>query len=583
MRRGKANIANWAAAFVATVALTIVATLPQSAFATPVKEDAVIIGNRDYQGHIPDVDFAANDADAFRKFVIDVLGYDPDNIIYLRDATQAQLLTAFGNRETHEGKLWRYLDPDGNSDVVVFYSGHGVPSLKDKRGYLLPVNADPDTPEINGYPLDTLLANLGKLKAKSVSVFLDACFSGDSQKGRLVRATSGIAVTPKLPKSSSQMTVITAAQGDQVASWDFKAKHGLFTKHLLDALYGEADTKKYGNNDGNISLREVRRYLDKRMTRAARREYGRYQNVWVTGSDANVLVKEIPETRVASVVTTPKPKAKYSPSVKPASVALPPKPKLSPSVKPAVGIFPGKYKPGDIFRDCDKCPEMVVIPTGSFQMGDLNGGGSKNEKPVHGVDIAYSFAVGRFEVTFAEWDACVAGDGCGGYRPNDAGWGRGRRPVMLLTWDEAREYIAWLGFKTGKRYRLLSESEWEYVARAGTTSKYWWGDGIESDKAKFGSHDGKTKPAGSYLANRFGLFDVHGNVWEWVEDCWNDNYMSAPSDGSARTTGSCHQRVLRGGSSAYTPLTLRSANRHRYTANIRTVSHGFRVARTLSQ
>ncbi len=251
---------------------------------------AVIIGNKDYQKSIPDVDFAHNDAGAFKTFVVDALGYDPNNIIDLRDATQAELLAAFGNRETHEGKLWRYLDARGRSDIIVFYSGHGVPSLKDRRGYLLPVNADPDSPEINGYPLDTLLGNLGKLKARSISVFLDACFSGESQKGMLVRATSGITITPTLPDNSTKMTIITAAQSDQVASWDYKARHGMFTRHLLDALYGEADQNEYGNGDGKVAVAEIREYLDDHMTQAARREFGRHQNSWVQGDDGTVLV-----------------------------------------------------------------------------------------------------------------------------------------------------------------------------------------------------------------------------------------------------------------------------------------------------
>jgi len=238
------------------------------------------------------VDFAGNDADAVKKFVLDALGYDPENIIDLRDATQAQMQTAFGNERSYEGKLWRFLDPKGRSDVVVFYSGHGVPGLKDKRGYLLPVDADPEAPEINGYPLDTLLANLDKLKARSMTVFLDACFSGQSQKGSLVQAASGLTITPKMPKqSSSKLTVITASQGDQIASWDERARHGLFTKHLLDALYGKADEDGHGNGDGKVTLAEVKDYLDDEMTRAARRTWGRHQNAWVKGNHKRVLAE----------------------------------------------------------------------------------------------------------------------------------------------------------------------------------------------------------------------------------------------------------------------------------------------------
>ncbi|MBT3790165.1 MAG: caspase family protein [Alphaproteobacteria bacterium] len=308
-------------AFLGLIAFLI---LPITAYSAPANRRAVavIIGNTDYSSRIPRVEFAGNDADAFRKFVVDVLGYDPENIIDLRNATKAQMETAFGNDRSPEGKLWRYLDPKGRSDVTVFYSGHGVPGLKDKRGYLLPVDADAETPEINGYSLDTLLGNLGKLETKSVSVFLDACFSGDSQKGMLIQGASGITIAPKMPDSSSAMTIISAAQGDQVASWDFKAKHGLFTKHLLDGLYGEADRNEYGNGDGQVALSEVSEYLDDTMTRAARRSYGRHQNAWARGDGDEILVKEIPSERkkpeiVASlkpetvvVVTNPTPQPK---------------------------------------------------------------------------------------------------------------------------------------------------------------------------------------------------------------------------------------------------------------------------------
>ena len=289
----------------AFLGLIVLLVLPITAYSAPANKRAVavIIGNTDYSSRIPRVEFAGNDADAFRKFVVDVLGYDPENIIDLRNATKAQMETAFGNDRSPEGKLWRYLDPKGRSDVTVFYSGHGVPGLKDKRGYLLPVDADAETPEINGYSLDTLLGNLGKLETKSVSVFLDACFSGDSQKGMLIQGASGITIAPKMPDSSSAMTIISAAQGDQVASWDFEAKHGLFTKHLLDALYGAADKDDVGNNDDKIVLSEVSDYLVDNMTRAARRTCGRHQTPWVTGDRAAVLANVLPESETSGQKT----------------------------------------------------------------------------------------------------------------------------------------------------------------------------------------------------------------------------------------------------------------------------------------
>jgi uncharacterized protein len=249
---------------------------------------AVILGNRDYGDPVPDVEYAANDADAMRSFVIDQLGYRDGNIIDLRDATQSQITAVFGNRVSHEGKLWSWVKP-GKSDVTVFYSGHGVPGIKDKRGYLLPVDADPEVVELNGYPLDLLLKNLAKIEAHSTTVYIDACFSGESPKGRLIQAVSGLSIEPRMPVVNSGMTIITAATGSQVASWDPKAKHGLFTKHLLDALAGAADKGDYGNGDGKITVGEVKKYLDDEMTYAAQRNYGRVQTATINGNADTVL------------------------------------------------------------------------------------------------------------------------------------------------------------------------------------------------------------------------------------------------------------------------------------------------------
>ena len=244
---------------------------------------------------------------------------------------------------------------------------------------------------------------------------------------------------------------------------------------------------------------------------------------------------------------------------------------------------------GRRFRDCTGCPEMVVVPAGSFMMGSPSSeeGRFENEGPRHRVTISRPFAAGVYEVTFAEWDACVAAGGCGGYRPADAGWGRGRRPVTNVDFGDANAYVSWLRRETGEDYRLLSEAEWEYVARARTSTPYWWGDDLGSNRANCdgcGSQwdDRQTAPVGSFSANRWGLHDVHGNVWEWVEDCWHNDYSGAPSEGSAWTSGGdCSLRMLRGGSWSYGPRDLRSANRGWLQAGDRYSVIGFRVARTI--
>ena len=232
---------------------------------------------------------------------------------------------------------------------------------------------------------------------------------------------------------------------------------------------------------------------------------------------------------------------------------------------------------------------MVVVPEGSFLMGSPTdeAGRFDDEGPAHRVTIARPFAVGVYEVTFAEWDACVSGGGCGGRRPDDRGWGRGRRPVINVSWKDAKAYVEWLSRRTGEAYRLLSEAEWEYVARAGTRTRYWWGDKIGWKRAccsgcwdRWGGR--QTAPVGSFSANAFGLHDVHGNVNEWVEDCWNESYRGAPRDGSAWTSGSCGLRVLRGGHWSSLPGHLRSAVRGTRTSLLWFNDPGLRVARTLA-
>ena len=210
-------------------------------------------------------------------------------------------------------------------------------------------------------------------------------------------------------------------------------------------------------------------------------------------------------------------------------------------------------------------------------------GRDDDEGPQRKVTIANAFAVGKYEVTFAEWDACVAAGGCK-TKPGDAGWGRGNQPVINVSWNDAQDYVKWLKEKTKKDYRLLTEAEWEYVARAGSTTAYWWGDAVGRGNANCsgcGSQwDGKqAAPVGSFAANRFGLYDTAGNVWEWVEDCYHGTYDGAPKDGSAWKDSADCDRVLRGGSWNYDPRVVRSANRVRYGPVVRDGILGFRVAR----
>ena len=246
-------------------------------------------------------------------------------------------------------------------------------------------------------------------------------------------------------------------------------------------------------------------------------------------------------------------------------------------------------KPGDSFRECAKdCPEMVVVPAGEFMMGspaderDHYG----NENPLHRVTIARPLAVSKFEVTFEQWDACVAVGTCA--HVPDSNMGRGTQPVINVTWDHVQQYVAWFSKMTGRPYRLLSEAEWEYAARAGTTTAYSWGDEIGKNNANCNGCGSEwdsrlTAPVGSFAPNQFGLYDMHGNVWEWVEDCLHTNYEGAPKDGSAWIAqGDCNNRVIRGGSWIGYAVGLRSALRFWFSADDHGTDLGFRVARTLN-
>lgn len=259
--------------------------------------------------------------------------------------------------------------------------------------------------------------------------------------------------------------------------------------------------------------------------------------------------------------------------------AVPPAPPTEAAGKPADA-------PGPPPKDCDVCPEMVEVPAGEVLMGapPADQDADEAERPQHRVVIARPFAISRTEITFDGWEACLREGGCM-VRPPHEGWGRSKRPVINVTWFDAQSYVRWVSAKTGRRYRLPTEAEWEYATRAGTATRYWWGDEIGIGKANCegcGSRwdDSQTAPVSQFTANPFGLFDVHGNVWEWVEDCPSPNYRAAPADGSAVLSGRlCQQRVIRGGSWDNTPPRLRASARAWVGVETRSNIIGFRVVR----
>ncbi len=266
-------------------------------------------------------------------------------------------------------------------------------------------------------------------------------------------------------------------------------------------------------------------------------------------------------------------------------------PELSDQVAYRSSVQGVQPAPTDYFKDCSICPDMVALAAGAFVMGPGPGERPRpNEGPATRVDLAQRFAIATREVTFAEWDACVADGGCAGYKATDFGWGRGAQPVVGVSFDDAQNYAAWLSEKTGRVYRLPSEAEWEFAARAGRATPFSFGvdltagdanyDGRYVYRGKKGRWIGHPTPASRYPANGFGLFDMHGNVWEWTADCWRKSLAGAPADGTPRG-GVCGARTLKGGAFNTGGWRLRAAHRIGKPASAREMEIGFRVVRAV--
>ncbi|HJW25233.1 MAG TPA: formylglycine-generating enzyme family protein, partial [Rhodocyclaceae bacterium] len=248
-------------------------------------------------------------------------------------------------------------------------------------------------------------------------------------------------------------------------------------------------------------------------------------------------------------------------------------PAAAPAGRPAAKAL------GEI-KDCPACPALVSLPPGSFTMGSH--AGDPSEKPAHPVSITQPFAIGKYEVTVEQWNACADAGAC----PRLASEASAPKttPVRDVSWDDAQTYVQWLGKVSGKAYRLPTEAEWEYAARGGTSTKYWWGEQMRQGNANCkdcGSPWSEAGPAnvGSFAANPYGLYDMNGSVWEWVKDCWHNSYKGAPGDGSAWEESSCGSRVIRGGSWREGASYMPSSTRFKYDASVRQSQNGFRVAR----
>ena len=512
----------------------------------------------------------------------------------VRNGTRADILDAIE-------RYTRRLNKAGPDAIgFIYYSGHGISSKG--VNYLLPVELTrPSSGQLRAYGIkqNEVLSILRKDAPAAAHYFvIDAC--RNELQGTEKGAKGFVAV------NQQRGTLIAFATAPGQTASDEGSGSGPYAKALAAELIkpGVTDIQMFSNVRFAVSSATsgdqvpwtwdgiVRRdrvmFGGQRSSNAS--TAGRAAAAWEqvkASKDPNRLrafAKRYPGTVYAQIAMLTADKL--------AAVA-PSKPRNAPE-EPTTSKT-ARLQPGTTFKDCDVCPELVVVPAGNFTMGSPANEPSrgKDETPVP-VSIAKPFAVGKFEVTFAEWDACVADGGCR-HKPSDRGWGRGKQPVMNVSWNDiSKQYLPWLSRKTGKRYRLLSEAEWEYVARAGTTSPFWWGSSITSKQANYdgnfvykgggskGEYRKRTMPVNSFQPNPWGLYNVHGNVWEWTQDCWNGGNSGNPGDGSARTTGNCNGRVLRGGSWNYLARYLRSAYRVGILPGDRGDYVGFRVVRMLT-
>ena len=259
-------------------------------------------------------------------------------------------------------------------------------------------------------------------------------------------------------------------------------------------------------------------------------------------------------------------------------------PNISPKEIPRAPLLKADQTlaPGDVFRDCPECPDMVVVPPGLYVMGTK---GVKSEEPVRIIRFKKPFALSRFEILHSEWQSCVDASVCR-HQPDDHDWGKNRMPVINVDHAMVHNFTTWLIGRTGKNYRLPSEAEWEYAARAGSKSNYWFGDDVGDNQVNCRECSAPwsgigNAPVGSFPPNPWGLYDMHGNAFEWVEDCWHPNYEGAPKDASPWAEDGCKYRVIRGGSWYYYSRMSRSANRQKNPGQVKSYWLSFRVVREL--
>lgn len=547
------------------------------------KNFALVVGINNYD-HMRTLETALSDAEAVTNVLHDDLDFNVDT---LPDASRIDILA-------HWQQLLANLSRD--SIAVFYFAGHGV--QLEGQNFLIPKDAsitgnDPNVLRKSTIDMRELLDGLGKnqIKTEATGIFiLDACRNTPAQLNSAGDPNQGLAPIRELPR---KMFVMYSAGIGQTAldkptgAPPGSAKNSVYTTELIPLLKEQ--------KSGEVPLAEMAQVLRYRVYKAAKRHYQ-------TPAYYDQLIRR--ETILGAAINAPRRVA-----------ADDTHPQLTSEETRGLGL-----EKGDIYKECLNCPEMVVVGAETFNMGSLSAaqGAAKTEaeKGTVSVEIKNLFMIGRFEVMNSEWNACVkatedlklAESGCSGWRDVSGEGGHDRDPVSGVTWDEARRYVAWLnttlggGSKQQTRYRLPTETEWEFAARAGTDTAYSFGDDPK-DLCKYANgadssigslvwinwhcrSDDVGRAAaqtGSYPPNDWKLFDVHGNVAEWVEDCWQPSLEAIPKDGTALNAEPCERRVVRGGSWRSDPSALRSAARNAVPPSVARTTIGFRVVREMEK
>ncbi len=564
---------------------------------------ALVIGNAAYP--LAPIADAASDARAVTAALREG-GFD---VVVAEDAGGPAIQDAIAS---FAGKLRR------GAHAVVFYSGHAV-QLRN-RNFLVPVDARLRSAQAiadASVDLDMLLDALIVARPASAIVVLDASRDNPWQ-AELPGAPKGLLAVERMetisvmfPAAPGRTVTDAGARGNPaIDEWVKAIKTPGLDMTAAVARTREAVTRLTRRGQqvwtsseppGGLIVTSVARPaqvaqnsraviplppMDSPAARQDAYELAFWESIRSSENPAEyrAYLNAYPDGRFASLARTREQQyaarqpAPAAPTPAPAPAARPPAPPAIASAREPAR--PPSAATAGTVRDCEGCPELTLIPAGAFEMGanELY----EFEKPVHTVTIRSGFYMGLREVTFEEWDACVDQGGCS-HRPNDRNLGRGKRPVTDVHWNDATAYLAWLSTRTGRKYRLPTEAEWEYAARGGTATTYPWGATMVKERANcIGCNDPTRRQAvevGQYPANGFGLYDMAGNAAEWVADCWSDSYRTTPRDGSAFTAPGCRERVLRGGSFNNDPRYLRSAARFKYEADVRFYTNGFRVVR----